>query len=199
MIPPTFGRVPRSQSIFVVLDQLVEVPAVAPFLPGGQRHADLLAEDRQVLVERLGADRVFHEERLDVLDHFARANGVAEVEPLVKIDAPVAVLADAFAGLLAVSSSLWTRSRTLNGPLTGNRLLHSERAIPCGNRERRPLFDAHTRLHAGNRSGRVVALAIIADHAAQNGVDRQSEGFAPISHSARSSAPSACTFSRPGG
>src|SRR5262249_34916067 len=85
----------------MVFDERVEVPAVAPLLSSGKRNVDLAAKGGNVLEEGFGADGIFDEERVVLLDEVAAADSVGEVEALVEVDAPVAVFTDAFAYLFA--------------------------------------------------------------------------------------------------
>src|SRR5258708_24478568 len=80
----------------VILHQSVEVPPVAPLLAGRQRDVDLAAQDRKVLQEGFSPNRVFDEERGQVLDLVTAPDGIGQVKALVEIDNPIAVFADAF-------------------------------------------------------------------------------------------------------
>ena len=80
----------------VVFHQAIEIPAISPFLASSQRNVHFAAQDGKILLKRLGADGVFDEERSKFLDLVAAANGVHEVEALMKIDYPIGVLANTF-------------------------------------------------------------------------------------------------------
>ncbi len=86
----------------VVLDELVEVPPVAPFLAVGEGDGRHLPQLRQVHEGVLVAHGILDEVGLVLLDPAARAQRVVEVEALVEVDAPVAVRADALAHFLAL-------------------------------------------------------------------------------------------------
>src|ERR1051326_6782418 len=79
------GAVPVDMVSF---HEFVEVPPVAPLFACRQGHVYFLAQNRNIFVESLGANRVFDEERRELLNQFASADGVAQVKPLVEIDAP---------------------------------------------------------------------------------------------------------------
>src|ERR1700675_1132608 len=114
----------------VILNQLVEVPAIAPLLAGGERHLDGSTQDRQILLESFGADRVFDKERRQVFDEPAPSNSVRQIEPLVEIDTEVAVLADAVARLCAIVVKLvYSFASVVGGIGRGGSGVHPERAI----------------------------------------------------------------------
>ena len=106
VMPPTLGRVARTKVDGMMLDERVEVPAVAPLFAGGQGDIDFLAKDGQILQKGLSADGVFDEEGREVLDQVAAADGFGEIEALMEVDGPFAVFADAFAPA-AQSSCRW--------------------------------------------------------------------------------------------
>src|SRR5438094_6408115 len=87
--------------VVVILHQLVEIPAIAPFL--ARRDGDLhqLSQARKVFAKGLRAHRILDEEGRKRLDEIAAAYGVRQFESLVKIDAPIAILSHAFARLHA--------------------------------------------------------------------------------------------------
>ena len=62
----------------------------------------ICAQLGQVHQRVLVAHRILDEERLVLFDRAAGAHRVIEVEPLVEVDAPVAVGPDAFADFLAL-------------------------------------------------------------------------------------------------
>jgi len=90
----------------VGFDELVEVPAAAPFLSRREGNRRDLAELGDVFEEGFGADGVFDQIGLEVFQELAAAFGIGVVEALVEVDEPVTVLADAFADFLAVSEEL---------------------------------------------------------------------------------------------
>ena len=90
----------------MALDEPVEVPPEAPFFAMRQRHHRHLAQLREVLKRVLVADRIFNEEWLVLFDRPAQTHRVIQVEPLVKIDAPVSIRADAFTRFFALLSDL---------------------------------------------------------------------------------------------
>jgi hypothetical protein len=88
----------------VIFDQLIEVPSVSPFLACGQGNIDFAAQDGEVLLKGFRAHRVFHEEGSEVFNRVAAANGIGQVETLMEVDAPVAIFADTFPHLGALSA-----------------------------------------------------------------------------------------------
>ena len=90
----------------VVLDQLVEIPAGAPFLAGGERHAGEAAQLGDVLEERVGLHRIFDQIGLELLDQAAAAQRVGEREALVEVHHEIAARTDAFACGAAVGLHL---------------------------------------------------------------------------------------------
>ena len=153
-----------------------------------------------VFEERFRAHRVFHEIRRQVLNQLAAAHGFSQIETLMKIHRPIAVLAHAFARLRAVFVKLVQALVRVVG-CVGRRIrrAHAKRAVARRDGQLRAFANAHAGLHAGNDTGRVVAFAIIADRPAQNLMHRQLQTFPFKSHKARSSAPMASSFSRPAG
>ena len=133
----------------------------------------------EILLEGLGADRVFDEERRQVFDEAASAHRLVEIEALVEVDAPIAVLADAFAGLDAIVVKLVEPFARVVG-FVGGRFggAHAEGPVARGDGELRLLLDAHAGADAGNNACGVVALAIVADHTAEQRVHGQAQRFA---------------------
>ena len=103
----------------VLFYQLVEVPAVAPFFSGRDRHFGLAPQQRQVFQKCLRAYRIFDEVGSQVLDQAASAHCFGKIEALVKVDAPVAVLTDAIAGLDAVFVELVETLVSVEGGIDG--------------------------------------------------------------------------------
>ena len=97
----------------VIFDELVEVPPVAPLFARCQGNIHFLAQDRNVLQKGFGADRIFDEERSQVLDQVAAANGIVEVEALVEIDHQSPSLPTPSRACAHSSRSWLTRSRVL--------------------------------------------------------------------------------------
>ena len=109
----------------------------------------------------------------------AAANGFGEVEALVKVDAPVAVLAHAFAHRRAIRLELVEALVGVErGVGRGVGGAHAEGAVAGRDggwaRSLRPM----PRWMPGMTAGRVVAFAIVADRAAEHGMDRQAVHFA---------------------
>jgi hypothetical protein len=111
----------------VVLDQPVEIPPEAPLLAVGQRHRGHRPQLGDVLERMLVADRIFDEERIELLHHLAGAHRVVEVEALVQVDAPVAVRTHALAHGLAVLGDPPDRRAGVEHPA-------DRRPHPCGTR-----------------------------------------------------------------
>src|SRR5437763_14480458 len=85
----------------VILHQRVEIPAVAPFFASGDGNFDQLPQARKVFAKGFRAHGILDEEGRQRLDEIAAANGVRQVESLMKINAPIAVFSHAFARLNA--------------------------------------------------------------------------------------------------
>ncbi len=112
------------------------------------------------------------------------AHGVGEVEALVEVDAPVAVLADAFARLAAVLRRCG--ATTLAGVVDVADA--ARRPRPSGTRDSRPRWSARARsfrlsLRVGRHAGRTdaaggVALAVVARRAAEQLVHGHAERLA---------------------
>ena len=156
----------------MMLDEGVEVPAIAPLFSGGEGDVDLLAEDGQVLLEGFGADGVFDEEGGEVFDFVAAADGFVEIEALVEVDAPFAVFADTFAGGGALFAEMRDALAGVVGGVGGK--VHgaeAEGAVAGLDGEAGAVFDSHAGGDAGDDAGGVVALAVVADHAAEKLVD----------------------------
>ena len=171
-MPPTLGRVARQEVDGVILDEGVEVPAIAPLFAGGKRDIDFLAQDGQVLKEGFSADGVFNEEGREVLDLVAAADGFVEIEALVEVDAPFAVFADTFARGGALIAEVRDAFAGVEGGVGGH--VHgaeAEGAIAGFDGEAGAILDGHAGGDAGDDAGGVVALAIVADHAAEELVD----------------------------
>ena len=137
------------------------------------------AQQRQVFAEGLVAHRVFDEVGREVLDQIAAANGVGEVEALVEVDAPIAVLADAFAGLGALFGQFVEALVGIVGPV-GRRVggagaVAAKAGFHGG---ARAFLHAHAGANAGDDAAGGIALAVVARHAAQQGVDRAAEHLA---------------------
>src|SRR5262249_55618320 len=145
--------------------ELVEVPTIAPLLAGCDRHFHGPAKDGKVFVERLRTDRVFDEERGEIFDQIAAANRFGEIEALVEIDAPIAVLADAFAHLHAfVVHRIQALARVVGrGPARFGRA-HAKRAIARFDGALRALPQRHAIVDARYDAGGVVAFAVVAHH-----------------------------------
>src|SRR5580658_248982 len=146
---------------------MVKVPPVAPLLARGDGYFDGAPEEWQVLLEGLGAHWVLDEKRRQALDELAAAYGFGKVEPLVEVDAEIAVLTHALTRFLAVLQDLvqaLAGVKRAAGAQVGG--AHAKRAVAGFNGGVRAFADAHARLDGGNDAGGVVALAIIAHHAA---------------------------------
>src|SRR6266545_1006491 len=101
----------------------------------------------------LVAHRIFDEVRLVVFDQPARAHGIVVVEALMEVDAPVAVLADAFARFLAIHSYLaHPFVRVVNATHRGIARAHAECAISGFHGGTRPLPEAQARTSARTRT-----------------------------------------------
>ena len=163
----------------VVLHQRIEIPAIPPFLARRDGNLYELSQTRQVFAEGLRTHGILDEEGRKRFDQVASANGVRQIESLMKINAPVAVFAHAFARLQAFLVKLIQfLSRIERGIRRRVRRAHTESAVTGGNGSRRALFHAHSRLDPGNDAGCVVAFAIIPHHAPQDFVNRQLQHFA---------------------
>src|SRR5262249_39842926 len=146
---------------------------------GGDRHAHLAAENWEILREGFGADGVLDEVRCEFFDQFAAADGLGEVEALVEVDAPVAGLTYALAGLRGVLEELveaFVRVEDAVGRRVGG--AHAESAVSGADRQLRAFLDAHAGPDAGDHARRVVALAVVANRAAEHRVYRKIEGLA---------------------
>ena len=86
----------------VVFHQTVEIPAISPFLSGGDRHLHHFAQLRKIVIESLGPHRVLNEKRRERFDQVASADRVRKIEALVEVDAEIAILTDAFPNLDAI-------------------------------------------------------------------------------------------------
>ena len=154
--------------------QLVEIPAMAPLLARRDGHFGLPPQQRQILQERFRAHRILHEIRRQMLNQAASANGLDQIEALVEIHAPVAVLAHAFARGRAVFQQLVQPLMRVERPVgRGVGGAHAERPVARFHGGLRPFPDAHAGRDPGNAPGRVVAFAVVAHHAAQQLVHRQ--------------------------
>src|ERR1700683_5319489 len=81
----------------VILDEWIEVPAVAPLRARSQRNVYFLAQDREILEKGFCADGVLHKKWGQIFDQVAAANRIGKIESLMEIDSPVAILSHAVA------------------------------------------------------------------------------------------------------
>src|ERR1017187_3999268 len=157
-----------------MLNEGVEVPAIAPLFAGGQRDVDFSDLDGKVLLEGFCTDCVFDEKRSEVFNLVAAANGVGKIEALVKVDDPIGILAHTFAGSGArfsqVRDALTGVVRGVGGTVHGS---EAEGAIAGFDSEACAVFYGHPRRDAGDDAGGVVALAVIADHAPEKLMNRE--------------------------
>ena len=147
----------------VILDQAMEIPALAPFLASGNGHRGQLPQFRNILVERLGAHGILDEIRFQIFQFLAGANGVGKIETLVQVNDPVTILAHPFPHVLAILDDLPHAFVGFKGG--------------AGPRHRRGVNakGAKTVVHGGfgivaqylaGATGGIIAFAMIAGHAA---------------------------------
>ena len=174
-----------------LLHQLVEVPAIAPLFARGERNFDRLPQDRQIFVEGFGADRVLDEVAARDLrsgrsrgsrrrDRSAGGNRCTSRRSCRRLRAPATQSSYELIDALA-------RVEGRVGRRVGR--AHAEGAVAGRHGRGRALLQRSCPANAGNDAGGVVALAVIAHHAAENRVNRQLSALPLMSHSARSSAP----------
>ena len=177
--PADVGQRRPDEVDVVVLDQPVEVPAQAPLLAVRQGHRRHLAQLGDVRQRVLVAHGVLDEERVVGLDRLAAAQGVAKVEALMEVDAPVASGSDSLACLPAF---------LLDAPHDGARIedvadgdvarSHPERAIARLDGRARALAEAQLRVRPRRRRAREVALAVVAGGASEQLVHRHVQRLA---------------------
>ena len=129
----------------------------------------------------LVAHRILDEVRLELFDAAAGAQRVVEVEPLVEVDAPVAVRPDTLANFPALlDDAAHGLVRVVDAADRHVGCAHAKGAIAGVHCRLGPI--AKRRRLAARRGwrheGRAVALAVVAHAAAEQLVDRQFQCFA---------------------
>src|SRR5262249_52725921 len=130
-------------------------------------------QTRKVFSECLSAHRILDKERCKAFDESASANRVREVESLVKIDAEITILADAFArfhALLVKLTHFLTRIKSGIRWCVGR--THAERSITGRDGRRRAILQTHAGCDPWDYAAGVVAFTVIPSHAAQDFVNR---------------------------
>ena len=129
--------------------------------------------------KRLGADRVFYKEGSKIFDRVAAANGVRKIEALMEIDYPVAIFADAFSHLGALLAHVVNALPGVVGSVCRRlRGAEAEGAIAGFDGEPGAIFEGRIAGYSGDDAGGVVALDMVAHHAAQHLMDGQALDFA---------------------
>ena len=131
------------------------------------------------MLKGFGADGVFNEQWSEVFNLVAATDGFVEVEALMEVDAPFAVFADPFAGFGAHIAEVGDAFAGVEGGVGGNVAgAEAEGTVAGLDGEAGAVFDSHSGSDAGDDAGRVVTLAVVADHAAEELVDGEVLDFA---------------------
>ena len=163
----------------VIFDQLVEVPAVAPFLAGRDRYADFTAEEWDIFEESLRANRIFDKIGREITMSFvsrarlrlgqsADGNRRTSRHFSRRLRAPGHNLRKAGSTFVCVVGRV--------GRAIGS--AHAKGSITGGDGELCTLFDAHAWLESRDAAGGVIALTVVTHGAAENLMDRKLEHFA---------------------
>jgi len=173
------GRAPVGSSARVILrlQNMSRLPTGTLLLEDKLPYA--LGSRPRVVLERLGAHGVFNEIRRETFDEIASANCIGQIEALVEVDTPVAILADSFAGLDTVLVDLIDSLVGVERRI-GRRVgrAHAESPVACFHGNSCTVPNAHAAFNTRYDAGRVIALAVIAHHAAEYFVNRQLQGLA---------------------
>ena len=127
--------------------------------PAAERNIHFAAQDGKVLLKRLGPNRVFDEEGSQIFNRVATANGVRQIEALMEIDAPVAILPYALSHLGAFFAHVVNPLPGVVGAVRRRlRGTEPEGAIAGLYGEPGAILEAGFMGYSGNDAGRVIAL-----------------------------------------